>query len=52
MRQGKYTVVSGRYIHSSDMHKLIAMRRFVTVVKGICAAIVVVALGYMASFCI
>jgi hypothetical protein len=48
MRQGKYTVVNGKYVHSSDL----CMVRIMQVVKGICAAIVVVALGYMASFCI
>jgi len=48
MKHGKYTVVSGKFVHSSDL----SMVRTKQVLKGIMAAIVVVTLFYMALFCI
>jgi len=48
MRQGKYVVVDGKYVHSSDLAKVSTKQ----IIQGVLTAIVVVTLFYVASFCV
>lgn len=47
MRHGKYTVVSGKYVHSSRL----SYARAMLVAKHVMAALIVATMGYMASVC-
>lgn len=48
MRQGKYTVVGGKYVHQSDLSLVRAKQVFVVVI----AAVAVAMFFYSLSFCI
>lgn len=50
MKQGKYIVVDGKYVHSSKVVSKVNPRA--QLLCAMCVALLVVVFGYMASFCI